>query len=133
MYLSKKITKFDFSADNLRVSIQLVTYGFHPKSCGFIYKIPARLTYTKKNQMRKEFHCIFIYTISNVGIIYNSKYGFTVAGVAVLKLDISKIRRIVGVSAMRSLLANVKILLSSITVFKLSIHLPKCVQNTKMW
>lgn len=45
------------------------------------------------------------------------------AGVAVLKFDISNIRRIVGVSAIRSLLANVKILLSSMTVFKLSIHL----------
>ena len=47
----------------------------------------------------------------------------TVAGVAVLKLDISNMSRIVGVKAMRSLLANVRILLSSMTVFKLSIHL----------
>lgn len=54
IYLSKKITKFDFSADNFRVSIQLVTYGFHPKSCAFIYKIPARLTYTKMNSNEKE-------------------------------------------------------------------------------
>jgi len=50
-------------------------YGFHPKSCGFKYKIPAR---------------------------------DTVAGVAVRKLDISKMSLIEGVKAIRSLLANVK-------------------------
>lgn len=50
-------------------------YGFHPKSCGFKYKMPAR---------------------------------DTVAGVAVRKLEISKISRIEGVKAIRSLLANVK-------------------------
>lgn len=44
IYLSKKITRFDFSVDIFRVSIHDVTYGFHPKSPGFIYKIPARLT-----------------------------------------------------------------------------------------
>lgn len=52
-----------------------------------------------------------------------SQYSVTVAGVAVRKFDISKSKRMVGVSAMRSLLAKVRILLSSITVFKLSIHL----------
>lgn len=54
------------------------------------------------------------------------------AGVAVLKLDISKMRRIVGVRAIRSLLANVKILLSSMTVFKLSIHLKKPPANVNV-
>lgn len=54
IYLSKKITKFAFSVDTFLVSIQLVTYGFHPRSCGFMYKIPARLTYecTQKHQFR---------------------------------------------------------------------------------
>lgn len=97
MYLSKKVTRFDFSVAFCLVSIQLVTnlklikikkgmdkmavnfiknltYGFHPKSCGFKYKIPALET---------------------------------VAGVAVLKLDISKRRRMAGVRAILSLLANV--------------------------
>lgn len=54
--------------------IIFLTYGFHPKSCGFKYRMPAR---------------------------------DTVAGVAVRRLDISKISRIEGVRAMRSLLASV--------------------------
>lgn len=49
----------------------------------------------------------------------------TVAGVAVLKCPISNKRRISFVSAIRSLLANVSTLLSSITVFKLSIQLER--------
>lgn len=47
----------------------------------------------------------------------------TVAGVAVLKLEISKISFIWGVTAIRSLLARVKILLSSMTVLRDSIHM----------
>lgn len=47
----------------------------------------------------------------------------TVAGVAVFRWLISNKRRIVGVRGMRSLLARVRILLSSITVFKDSIHM----------
>lgn len=47
----------------------------------------------------------------------------TVAGVAVFRCEISNSRRIVGVSGMRSLLASVSTLLSSITVFSDSIHI----------
>lgn len=66
------------------------TYGYHPKSSTFMYKIPARLT---------------------------------VAGVAAFKSAISNKSRISLVRAIRSLLANVNTLLSSMTVFSDSIHI----------
>ena len=47
----------------------------------------------------------------------------TVAGVAVLRFEISKISFISGVTAILSLLARVRILLSSITVLRDSIHM----------
>lgn len=53
---------------------RLSTYGFHPRSWGLMYNIPAL---------------------------------DTVAGVAVLKLEISNSSLIAGVKAIRSLLANV--------------------------
>ena len=47
----------------------------------------------------------------------------TVAGVAVLRWEISNRSRMLGVSAIRSLLASVRILLSSMTVLSDSIHM----------
>jgi hypothetical protein len=46
--------------------------------------------------------------------MYIHMYLDTVAGVAVRRLEISKMSRISGVNAILSLLANVKILLSSL-------------------
>lgn len=44
VYLSNNMTRLDFSAGIVRVSIHDDTAGFHPKSWGFMYKIPARET-----------------------------------------------------------------------------------------
>lgn len=73
-YFSNSTTMAAFSVTLTLELIQLDTYGFQPRSVGFMYRIPAR---------------------------------DTVAGVADLKLDISNSRRIDGVRAIRSLLANV--------------------------
>ena len=46
-YLSNRIVKLAFSDWTSLLSIQLDTGGFHPKSAGLIYKIPAEeFTYT---------------------------------------------------------------------------------------
>lgn len=57
------------------------------------------------------------------GLMYNMPARETVAGVAVLKFDISNNNLIAGVKAIRSLLAKVRTLLSSITVLRDSIHI----------
>ena len=66
---------------------------------------------------------IMVYLPKSPGLMYKIPALDTVAGVAVLKLEISKINLISLVRAILSLLAKVSILLSSITVFRDSIHI----------
>ena len=61
--------------------------------------------------------------MSNQSLINNIIDPLPVAGVAVFRFEISKRSLISFVKAIRSLLANVKTLLSSITVFSDSIHM----------
>lgn len=110
-YFSNSTTRAAFSVTLCLVSIQLETYGFQPRSVGFMYKIPARDTVAGVADRK--------FDISN----NNRMEG--VRAIRSLLANVSTCKMAKIKSYVKNIFYDISLrtLLSSITVFNDSIHM----------